>query len=50
MFGAIAGEVVKRRSVALGNFRLNGQESASDPLLHIHAERQHAYQKDTDRE
>ena len=36
---AIAGEVVNRRSVHLRNFVLNGQESASNPLLHIHANR-----------
>jgi hypothetical protein len=36
---AIAGEVVNRRSMLLRNFVLNGQESASNPLLHIHAKR-----------
>ena len=36
---AIAGEVVNRRSVLLINCVLNGQESASNPLLHIHANR-----------
>ena len=36
---AIAGEVVNRRSVLLRNFVLNGPESASNPLLHIHAKR-----------
>jgi len=36
---AIAGEVVNRRSVLLKNFVLNGKESASNPLLHIHAKR-----------
>jgi len=35
----IAGEVVNRRSVLLRNFVLNRQESASNPLLHIHANR-----------
>jgi len=35
----IAVELVNRRSVHLRNFVLNGQESASNPLLHIHAER-----------
>jgi hypothetical protein len=34
---AIADEVVNRRSVLLRNFVLNGKESASNPLLHIHA-------------
>ena len=36
VYVAIAGEVVNRRSVLLRNFVLNGQESASNPLLHIH--------------
>jgi len=36
---AIAGEVVNRRSVLLRNFVPNGQLSASNPLLHIHAQR-----------
>lgn len=35
----IAGEVVNRRSVLLKNFVLNGKVSASNPLLHIHANR-----------
>src|SRR5690554_2903557 len=35
----IAVELVNRRSVHLRNFVLNGQESASNPLLHIHADR-----------
>ena len=35
----IAGEVVNRRSVLLRKFVLNGQESNSNPLLHIHAKR-----------
>lgn len=39
VYVAIAGEVVNRRSVLLINFVLNGQESASNPLLHIHAKR-----------
>jgi hypothetical protein len=40
VYVAIAGEVVNRRSVLLKNFVLNGQVSASNPLLHIHAKRQ----------
>lgn len=36
VYVAIAGEVVNQRSVLLRNFVLNGQESASNPLLHIH--------------
>jgi hypothetical protein len=39
VYVAIAGEVVNRRSVLLKNFVLNGQVSASNPLLHIHANR-----------
>ncbi|MCB9343425.1 MAG: hypothetical protein H6576_06995 [Lewinellaceae bacterium] len=39
VYVTIAGEVVNRRSVLLRNFVLNGQESASNPLLHIHAKR-----------
>jgi len=39
VYVAIAGEVVNRRSVQLTNFVLNGQEIASNPLLHIHAKR-----------
>lgn len=39
VYVAIAGEVVNRRSVHLRNFVLNRQESASNPLLHIHANR-----------
>ena len=39
VYVAIAGEVVNRRFVLLRNFVLNGQESASNPLLHIHAKR-----------
>jgi len=31
--------VVNRRSVLLKNFVLIGQDSASNPLLHIHANR-----------
>ena len=34
---AMAGDVVNRRSVLLKIFVLNGQVSASNPLLHIHA-------------
>lgn len=41
VYVAIAGEVVNRRSVLLRNIVLNGQESASNPLLHIHAKRWH---------
>ncbi|MCO5278627.1 MAG: hypothetical protein M9911_11600 [Saprospiraceae bacterium] len=36
---AMAGDVVNRRSVLLKIFVLNGQVSASNPLLHIHANR-----------
>jgi hypothetical protein len=36
---SIASEVEYRRSVLLRNFVLNGQVSASNPLLHIHADR-----------
>jgi hypothetical protein len=36
---AIAGEEEYRRSLLLRKFVLNGQESASNPLLHIHANR-----------
>ena len=39
VYVAIAGEVVNRRSVLLRNIVLSGQESASNPLLHIHAKR-----------
>ena len=39
VYVAIAGAVVNQRSVHLINFVLNGQESASNPLLHIHAKR-----------
>jgi len=39
VYMAIAGEVVTRRSVLLRNIVLNRQESASNPLLHIHAKR-----------
>jgi len=39
VYVAIAGEVVNRRSVLLRNFVANGKESASNPLLHIHAKR-----------
>ena len=44
VYVAIAGEVVNRRSVLLRNFVLNGQESASNPLLHIHANRYRQYE------
>ena len=43
VYVAIAGEVVNRRSVHLINFVVNGKESASNPLLHIHANRYHAF-------
>jgi hypothetical protein len=39
VYVAIAGEVVNRRSVLLSDFVLNGQVNASNPLLHIHANR-----------
>ena len=39
VYVAIAGEVVNRSSVLLRNFVPNGQISASNPLLHIHAKR-----------
>jgi hypothetical protein len=39
VYVAIAGEVVNRRSVLLIKIVLNGQESVSNPLLHIHAKR-----------
>ncbi|MDZ4331947.1 MAG: hypothetical protein U0945_15350 [Flavobacterium sp.] len=39
VYVAIAGLVVNRRTVLLRKFVLNGQESASNPLLHIHANR-----------
>ena len=39
VYVSIAGEVVNRRSVLLNNFLLNGQESASNPLLQIHENR-----------
>jgi hypothetical protein len=39
VYVAIAGEVVIRSSVHLRNFVLNGKVSASNPLLHIHANR-----------
>ncbi len=38
-FVAIAGEGVNLRSVLLKNFVLKGQESASNPLLYIQANR-----------
>lgn len=43
VYVSIAGEVIIRRSVILRNFVLNGQESASKPLLHIHANRYMAF-------
>lgn len=39
VYVAIAGEKVNRRSVLLSNIVLKGQENASNPLLHIHANR-----------
>jgi hypothetical protein len=39
VYVAIAGEVVNRSSVLQRNFVLNGLESASNPLQHIHAKR-----------
>jgi hypothetical protein len=39
VYVAIAGVVANRSAVLLRNFVLNGQESASNPLLHIHAKR-----------
>jgi len=45
VYVAIAGEVVNRRSVLLRNLVLNGRESASNPLLHIHANRWLLYEK-----
>ena len=39
VYVTIAGEVVNRRSVLLRNYVLNRQISASNPLLHIHANR-----------
>ncbi|GMQ25741.1 hypothetical protein Aoki45_24230 [Algoriphagus sp. oki45] len=39
VYVAIAGVAVNQRSVLLRNLVLNGQESASNPLLHIHANR-----------
>lgn len=39
VYVAIAGEVVNRRFVHLKNLVLNGQKSAFNPLLHIHANR-----------
>jgi len=51
VYVTIAGEVVNRRSVLLRNFVLNRQESASNPLLHIHANRyQQGEEKDSDNE
>jgi len=45
VYVAIAGVVVNRRSVLLRNFVLNGKESASNPLLHIHANRWQPFEK-----
>jgi hypothetical protein len=45
VYVAIAGEVVNRKSVLLINIVLNGQEIASNPLLHIHAKRWHSLTK-----
>lgn len=45
VYVAIAGEVANRRSVLLKNFVLNKQESASNPLLHIHATRCASFKK-----
>ncbi len=39
VYVAIAGEVINRKFMLLRNFVLNGQVSASNPLLHIHAKR-----------
>jgi hypothetical protein len=39
VYVAIAGEVANRRSVLLRHFVLYGKVSASNPLLHIHANR-----------
>lgn len=39
VYVAIDGEVVNRRSVLQRSFVLNGQESASNPLMQIHANR-----------
>jgi hypothetical protein len=40
VYVTIAGEVVIRKLVLLRNFVLHIQEIASNPLLHIHANRQ----------
>ena len=45
VYVAIAGEVVNRRSVLLRNIVLTGEESASNPLLHIHAKRWASFKK-----
>jgi hypothetical protein len=39
VYVAIAGVVVSRRSVILRKFVLNGKDSASNPILHIHVNR-----------
>jgi hypothetical protein len=39
VYVATASEVVNRKSVLLRNIVLTGKESASNPLLHIHAKR-----------
>lgn len=44
---AIAGELVNPRSLLLRNFVLNGQESASNPLLYIHANHYRQAEKTT---
>jgi hypothetical protein len=43
VYVAIAGEVVNRWYVFLRNLVLNGQERASNPLLHIHANRYQSF-------
>ena len=48
VYVAIAGEVVNRRYVHLINFCGGGQESASNPLLHIHAKRYKSQNEATD--
>ena len=46
----IEGEMANRRSVLLRNFVSNGQISASNPLLHIHAKRYRQYRAKTKEE
>lgn len=48
LYVAIAGEVGNRRAVLLRNFVLNGKESASNPLLHIHVKRWWHMQRTTE--